>query len=462
MTATRRDRTCKPVLLNVRSGAVATGLMKKSFFYGLVLTVLALNLILGSQIYLSKAADQERDDAYPNIAQFTRVLEMIHQNYVDGDKVAYKALVSGALKGMITTLDPHTEYMEPRKFDDLRKDTSGEFGGLGIVISVKDTFITVVTPMDDSPGHKAGVRSGDRIVKIDGKTTEKMTVGDAVKQLRGEPGTDVTISVVRPPATAAKDYKLTRAVIKVDTVKDVNGRREFPLGENKVGYVRLTQFGEHTADDLERALKILEERGAQSLVMDLRDNPGGLLDQAVKVCEKFLPRGQLIVSTEGRNAAEKSVFNASGRNKHPNQPMVILINGGSASASEIVAGCLQDLKRAYVMGEKSFGKGSVQSILPLPDGAALRLTTAKYYTPSHKVIHEHGIEPDSVVPMSLEEERDVMLKRAPGGLDSLDEKDRERVQKARDTQLDRATDYLKGVSILLSQMKPESGKVAAK
>ena len=436
--------------------------MKKSFFYGLVLTVLALNLILGSQIYLSNAADQERDDAYPNIAQFTRVLEMIHQNYVDGDKVAYKALVAGALKGMITTLDPHTEYMEPRKFDDLRKDTSGEFGGLGIVISVKDTFITVVTPMDDSPGHKAGVRSGDRIVKIDGKTTEKMTVGDAVKQLRGEPGTDVTISVVRPPATATKDYKLTRAVIKVDTVKDVNGRREFPLGENKVGYVRLTQFGEHTAEDLERALKILEERGAQSLVMDLRDNPGGLLDQAVKVCEKFLPRGQLIVSTEGRNAAEKSVFNASGRNKHPNQPMVILINGGSASASEIVAGCLQDLKRAYVMGEKSFGKGSVQSILPLPDGAALRLTTAKYYTPSHKVIHERGIEPDSVVPMTLEEERDVMLKRAPGGLDSLEEKDRERVQKARDTQLDRATDYLKGVSILLSQMKPESGKVAAK
>ena len=436
--------------------------MKKSFFYGLVLTVLALNLILGSQIYLSNAADQERDDAYPNIAQFTRVLEMIHQNYVDGDKVAYKALINGALKGMITTLDPHTEYMEPRKFDDLRKDTSGEFGGLGMVISAKDSFITVVTPMDDSPGFKAGVRSGDRIVKIDGKTTEKMTVGDAVKQLRGEPGTDVTISVVRPPATAAKDYKLTRAVIKVDTVKDVNGRREFPLGDNKVGYVRLTQFGEHTSDDLERALKILEERGAQSLVMDLRDNPGGLLDQAVKVCEKFLPRGQLVVSTEGRNAAEKSTFNASGRTKHPNQPMVILINGGSASASEIVAGCLQDLKRAYVMGEKSFGKGSVQSILPLPDGAALRLTTAKYYTPSHKVIHEHGIEPDSVVPMTLEEERDVMLKRVPGGVDSLDEKDRERVQKARDTQLDRATDYLKGVSILLSQMKPESGKVAAK
>jgi carboxyl-terminal processing protease len=316
--------------------------------------------------------------------------------------------------------------------------------------------------MDDSPGFKAGVRAGDRIVKIDGKTTEKMSVADAVKKLRGEPGTDVTISVVRPPATAAKDYKLTRAVIKVDTVKDINGRREFPLSENKVGYVRLSQFGEHTADDLERALKILEERGAQSLIMDLRDNPGGLLDQAVKVCDKFLPRGQLIVSTEGRNAAEKSVFNATGRTKHPNLPMVLLINGGSASASEIVAGCLQDLKRAYVMGEKSFGKGSVQSILPLPDGAALRLTTAKYYTPSHKVIHEHGIEPDSVVPMSLEEERDLMLKRAPGGVESLEGKDRERVQKARDTQLERAMDYLKGVSILLSQLKPETGKVAAK
>ena len=435
--------------------------MKKSFFYGLVVTVLTLNLILGSQIYLSNAADKERDDAYPNIAQFTRVLEMIHQNYVDGDKTAYKALINGALKGMISTLDPHTEYMEPRKFDDLRKDTSGEFGGLGIVISSKDTHITVVSPMDDSPGFKAGIRAGDRIVKIDGKATEKMTVSDAVKKLRGEPGTDVNISVVRPPATAAKDYKLTRAVIKVDTVKDLNGRREFPLNENKIGYVRLSQFGEHTSDDLERAMKIMEERGAQSLIMDLRDNPGGLLDQAVKVCEKFLPRGQLIVSTEGRNAAEKSVFNATGRTKHPNMPLVILINGGSASASEIVAGCLQDLKRAYVMGEKSFGKGSVQSILPLPDGAALRLTTAKYYTPSHKVIHEHGIDPDSVVPMSLDEERDLMLKRAPGGADAMEGKDRERVLKARDTQLERALDYLKGVGILLSQMKPETGKVAA-
>jgi carboxyl-terminal processing protease len=436
--------------------------MKKSLFYGLVVAVLAVNLILGSHIYLSHAADKDRDDAYPNIAQFTRVLEMIHQNYVDGDKGAYKALVNGALKGMIATLDPHTEYMEPRKFEDLRKDTSGEFGGLGIVIAAKDNFITVVSPMDDGPGHKAGIRSGDRIVKINGKTTEKMTVADAVQKLRGEPGSEVTISIVRPPETASKDVKLVRAIIKVDTVKDINGRREFPLSDGKTGYLRLSQFGEHTSDELERALKILEERGAEALVMDLRDNPGGLLDQAVKVCEKFLPKGQLIVSTEGRNAAEKSSFSASGRNVHPKLPMVVLINGGSASASEIVAGCLQDLNRAYVIGEKSFGKGSVQSILPLADGAALRLTTAKYYTPSHKVIHERGIEPDSVVPMTLEEERDLMLKRAPGGVDTLEDKDRERVRKARDAQLDRAMDYLKGVRLLLSQNKSQPGKVAAK
>jgi carboxyl-terminal processing protease len=254
----------------------------------------------------------------------------------------------------------------------------------------------------------------------------------------------------------------TRSTITVDMVKDIHGKKEFPLGEDKIGYIRLVSFGEKTSDDLEQALTTLKKQGMQGLVLDLRWNPGGLLDQAVDVCEKFLPRGQLVVSTEGRNAAQNSRRLANGRGDELHgMPIVVLVNLGSASASEIVAGCLQDLKRAIVLGEKSFGKGSVQSILPLQDGSALRLTTAKYYTPSHKVIHEEGITPDITVPMSDLEERDIQLQRAPGGLESLPEKDRERVANAQDPQLDRAMDLLKGIT-LFTQRAPLPEKRIAK
>jgi carboxyl-terminal processing protease len=327
---------------------------------------------------------------------------------------------------------------------------------------MKDNFVTVVAPMDDSPGFKAGIMSGDRIIRIDGVSTEKMSLPDAVKSLRGDPGTEVKISVFRPSSGQIQDFSLTRSVINVDMVKDIHGKKEFPLGEDKIGYIRLVQFGEKTSDDLEQALTALKKEGMQALVLDLRWNPGGLLDQAVDVCEKFLPRGQLIVSTEGRNAAQNSRRVANGRGDELHgMPVVVLINLGSASASEIVAGCLQDLKRAIVLGEKSFGKGSVQSILPLQDGSALRLTTAKYYTPSHKVIHEEGITPDIPVPMSDLEERDIQLQRAPGGLESLPERDRERVANAQDPQLDRAMDLLKGIT-LFTQRAPLPEKRIAK
>ncbi|MFN7141785.1 MAG: S41 family peptidase, partial [Limisphaerales bacterium] len=226
--------------------------------------------------------------------------------------------------------------------------------------------------------------------------------------------------------------------------------------EHGIGYIRITQFGEKTANELEAGLKKLQSQNMQALILDLRNNPGGLLDQAGQVCEKFLPRGQLVVSTEGRGAMQKSEYRASGRNKHPNIPTVVLVNGGSASASEIVAGCLQDLQsitKTIVIGEQTFGKGSVQSILPLPDGSALRLTTAKYYTPSHKVIHEKGITPDIIVQLTEEEERDLALKRMPGGLDALETHERERVERARDHQMDRAVDVLKGI-LLYTQNTP--------
>ncbi|HKX62815.1 MAG TPA: S41 family peptidase [Verrucomicrobiae bacterium] len=440
--------------------------MKRRFLYGVLLAALAINLFFGAEAYFSNVQAAEKDEAYPNLKLFGVVLDRIRQEYVDGDKLSYQDLIHGALKGMLSTLDPHSEFMEPAKYDDLKKDTQGEFGGVGIVVSIKDNSLTVVSPMEDTPGFKAGILTGDRIVKIDGRSTERMVLPEAVKRLRGAPGTDVTLTIFRASSSLTTNFTLTRAQIKVDTVKDINGRREFPLSEGNVSYVRLTQFGEQTASDLEDAMRKAVSKGAESLVLDLRDNPGGLLDQAVHVCEKFLPAGQLVVSTEGRDGKQKAMYHGKGRGKLPALPVVVLVNNGSASAAEIVAGCLQDCTvlgvcKAIIIGEQTFGKGSVQSILPLQDGSALRLTTAKYYTPSHKVIHEHGITPDITVPMTDEDMRDVQLKRTPGGIESLPEPDQERVRQARDAQLDRALDVLKGIALYTKRAaKPD--KVAAK
>src|SRR5437868_11109679 len=286
--------------------------MKRRILYGAVTAVLGLNLVIGALVYFDSAHAAERDSAYPSLELFTFVMEKVRKDYVDGQNVKYQDLVYGALKGMLNTLDPHSEFMEPEKYKELQNDTQGAFGGLGIVISMKDNFVTVVSPMEDTPGFRAGILSGDRIIKIDARSTEKMSLQDAVKNLRGEPGTDVKITVLRPSSGLVKEFKLTRAVINIDMVKDIKGKKEFPLGDNKIGYVRLVQFGEKTSADLESALKKLKAQGMQALVLDLRWNPGGLLEQAVDVCEKFLPRGELVVTTEGRNSAQNSVRRAMG------------------------------------------------------------------------------------------------------------------------------------------------------
>ena len=438
--------------------------MKRSLIFGLLTALLTLNLLIGARVYTGSAQAVQKDSPYPNLKLFSQVMEKVRRDYVDGQNLSYQELVYGALKGMLDKLDPHSEFLDPERYQELQSDTEGRFGGLGIMIGLKDNVVTVVAPMEDTPGSRAGILSGDRIIKIEGKSTENMSLPDAVKILRGDPGTDVTITVLRPSSGQVKDYKLTRAIINVDMVKDINGKKDFPLGENKIGYVRLVQFGDKTSEDLEAALKKLRSEGMQALVLDLRWNPGGLLDQAVDVCEKFLPRGQLVVSTEGRSTNQRYTAKGSGDELH-NMPMVVLVNPWSASASEIVAGCLQDLHRAIILGEKTFGKGSVQSIIPLDDGSALRLTTAKYYTPSHKVIHEVGISPNVVVPVTDDEDRDLQLKRTPGGIDTLEDKDRERVRTAHDPQLERATDLLKGI-LLFAERAPErfggtEGKIAA-
>ncbi|HWC61497.1 MAG TPA: S41 family peptidase, partial [Verrucomicrobiae bacterium] len=254
--------------------------MKRRLIFSIIVAVLTVNLLIGAKVYSNSTDSPPKDSAYQNMKLFAEVMEKVRRDYVDGTNLTYQDLVYGGLKGMINELDPHSEFLDPEKYKDLQSDTEGHFGGLGIVIAMKDNYVTVVAPMEDTPGFKAGILSGDRIIKINGKSTENMALPDAVKILRGDPNTDVSMTIMRPSSGQVKDYKLTRAVITVDMVKDINGKKEFPLGENKIGYIRLVQFGEKTSDDLEVALNKLKAQGMQALVLDLRWNPGGLLDQA--------------------------------------------------------------------------------------------------------------------------------------------------------------------------------------
>src|SRR3984957_10017151 len=292
--------------------------MKRRVIYGMLIVLLVTLDVVGTHIYVNAAQVKDKDSPYPSLELFSYVLNKVRTDYVDGKKLTYQQMLFGAVKRMINTLDPHSEFMEPVKYDELQKDTQGSFGGLGITIELKDNYVTVLAPMEDTPGFKAGILTGDRIIKIDGKDVQQLSTQDAerlqeaVQRLRGEPGTEVTITVMRPSTGKLTDMTLKRAIIKVDMVKDINSKREFPLGDDKIGYVRLTQFGEKTSDDLEKALHKLKGEGMQALILDLRWNPGGLLDQAVDVCEKFLPRGQLVVSTEGRNPSENKERRAEG------------------------------------------------------------------------------------------------------------------------------------------------------
>lgn len=398
--------------------------------------LLAANWVVGARLYSKEPAPDHSDDPYQQMALLTRVIEQIRENYVETNKIAYQELVYGALKGMLQSLDPHSQFLDADMYKDMQDDTSGQFGGLGIVISMKDGVLTIVSPMEDTPGYRAGLQSGDRIVDIDGKPTDDMDLPDAVKLLRGEPGTKVTLRILRPPEMELITVEIERANIEVATVKDAH------FIEDGIGYVRVTQFSEPTADALQKEIDRMQQDGLRALVLDLRNNPGGLLSSAIDVSQKFLDRNQVIVSTQGRHAQQNKIYRSRGRPRYGGFPMVILVNGGSASASEIVAGALQDNRRAVLVGEKTFGKGSVQSVLPMDEGTAIRLTTAKYYTPSERVIHERGIEPDIVVPMPLEDmhrlrEIQAQPAQAPDSEDKASD--------VEDVQLQRAVDVLKGI-----------------
>jgi carboxyl-terminal processing protease len=437
--------------------------MKRRLVFGLVAVALLLNLAVGAKIYLSAAKTATDDDnSQANLAIFNDAIQKIRTEYVDGKNLTYQQLVYAALKGAVGKLDPHSEFLDADSFQQLQDDTEGQFGGLGLMVGMRDGHITVIAPMDDTPGFRAGIMTGDYITQVEGKSVEGQPLADVVKQLRGDPGSSVSITVMRPSTGATKTYTLQRAIIQMEMVKDINGKKDFPLGGNHIGYIRITQFGDKTADDLEAALNRLKQQGMKGLVLDLRWNPGGLLDQAVAVCQKFLPRGQLVVSTEGRHSLEKYFAQGSG-DELKGIPVVVLVNLGSASAAEIVTGCLQDLHRAVILGEKTFGKGSVQTIFPFDDGSAMKLTVAKYYTPSHKVIHQHGITPDILVPLSDAEEAALLLKRSPSGPDGILPGAHLQPDAIHDEQLERAQDLLKGL-MLYDQLTtaPKPGKMAAK
>jgi carboxyl-terminal processing protease len=419
--------------------------MKRKVFYGFLGLLLVFNLVVGLKVLISSAAADSDDAGYENLTVFTRALQLIRQDYVDANKIGYRDLTYSALRGMLGSLDPHSQFMEPTDFREMQDETRSEFGGLGIVVSTKDGVLTVVSPMEDSPGFRAGISPGDQILRINGTTTEKMSLQDAINLLRGDPGQKVTLTIFRPSTKETKDYALQREIIKVASVKDAKILDQSVTGNFKIGYLRITQFNEPTAQELDQKLNELQAQGIQALIVDLRYNPGGLLTSAVDVSGLFLPPKTMVVYTEGREASQRREYYTSKNGKErPNFPMVLLVNSGSASGSEIMAGALKDLNRAILVGETTFGKGSVQSVIQLPDGSALRLTTAKYYTPSRQVIHEKGITPNIKASLTADQERALLLRHRDGLLSSDEQKF---VNDQKDPQLDRAVDALKGAMI---------------
>ena len=355
----------------------------------------------------AKVVDEK--SPYEYIKLYTDTLSLVQKNYVE--EVSVKKLVYGSIKGMLADLDPHSSFMPPEMFKEMQVETTGSFGGLGIEITIRDGVLTVVSPIEDTPAFRAGIEAGDRIIKINGELSKDMTLMEAVKKMRGPKGTEITISVMRKGLGSLLDVKIVRDTIKVVSVKS-------KMLTDDIAYVRLTQFQSRTYADLNRKMKELKkDHKISGLVLDLRNNPGGLLQQAVKVSDYFLKSG-LIVYTDGRISKQNMRYLAYDDGTEGDYPIVVLVNGGSASASEIVAGALQDHKRALVMGSPSFGKGSVQTIVPLEDGSAVRLTTSLYYTPSGRSIQAKGIEPDVLV-----EAGEVVRRKNKGFMGKIKEKD---------------------------------------
>lgn len=433
--------------------------MKKRFLgpaiiLGILVVVLFLAPLPGTKSRVAAVVSED----YEKFRIFTDVVGIVKENYTE--EVDTEELIYGAVKGMLRELDPHSSFMTRDEYNEMKVDTKGAFGGIGIEIGIRDDVLTVVAPIEDTPADRAGVEAGDQIMKINDKSTKNMTLTDAVKLMRGPQGTNVTIWIMRKGFEELKPFELTRAIIKIKSVKS----KEL---EDGFGYIRIAQFQENTSAELEKALESFgsgtgELRG---LVLDLRNNPGGLLQQAVRVSDMFLSSG-IIVSTKGRATGQDMEFEATKSGTHSGFPIIVIVNGGSASASEIVAGALQDNEKAVILGTATFGKGSVQTIIPLADGSAVRLTTSKYYTPSGTSIQAKGISPDIIVGAEIkghikekdleghlegegvpEEAEEIKVEEEAPGAEGVEAED------GADIQLERAVEYLKSWYIFQGTMK---------
>lgn len=425
-----------------------------------IVLVILMVFGLGISIGLSRSSKVSAlsTNVYEDLKIFTDVLGLLQKEYVE--ETNSKDLVYGAVKGMLETLDPHSAFMPPNVYKEMQEETKGRFEGLGIEISLKEGVLTVVSPIEDTPAFRAGIHAGDQILKIDGESTKNLTLMDSVKRLRGPKGTKVTITIMREGFSKPREFTLTRDVIPIRSVR-------YELMEKQYGYIRLSQFQEKTEGEFDKAIKALESesKGAiKGLILDLRNNPGGLLDQAVKVSDRFIESG-LIVSMEGRREDQKMKFYAHPQGTIARYPLVVLVNGGSASGSEIVAGAIQDHGRGILVGTQTFGKGSVQTIFPMKDGSGLRLTTARYFTPNGRSIQAKGIIPDIIVKPALpEEEKVVPPPKQPVEKDLerhlIDNKEKEKTKKEEvkekkpsDPQLERALELLKSWDIFKSTVK---------
>jgi len=419
--------------------------MCKKIFFVLLFIVF---IFVGARLVFSENKKKNNDALYKQVEIFSDTLAIIQKEYVTDTKT--KDLVYGALKGMLASLDAHSQFMDSETYAELKVDTQGKFGGLGIEITIKDGLLTVITPIQDTPAWKAGIKANDHIVKINDTLTRELSLTDAVKKMRGEPGEIVNLTILRDTEKKLLDFKITRDIIKITDIKYVR------ILEEGIGYIRLSEFRENTFPELNNALSILSKQGMKALVIDLRNNPGGLLDVAVKVTGKFLGPNKLIAYTKGRQKDQDLEFFSEAKNTNLKLPLAILINEGSASGSEIVAGALQDYKRAIIIGKKSFGKGSVQTVIPLGDGAALRLTTSYYFTPSGKIIQGKGVTPDILVEENKlpDTKTDQITSKKPDEIFEQIQNDQQTNKSTKeafnykaDTQLLRAIDALKVIQI---------------
>ena len=424
-----------------------------------------LSLLLVSLFVVPAQAEDERtagsqpkhdySETYKELNLFGDVFERVRSQYVE--PVTDKELIESAVNGMLTNLDPHSAYLDEDGFDEMQVNTKGEFGGLGIEVTMENGYVKVVSPIDDTPAFEAGIQAGDYVTHIDEESVLGLTLTEAVDKMRGRVGTEIKLTIAREGADGPEDITITRDVIKIKAVRS--------RVEGNAGYIRITTFNQNVHENLKKALKKFDDELGEKLVgyvLDLRNNPGGLLEQAIAVSDTFLDKGE-IVSTRGREEDDTRRDNATSGDLGHGKPIVVLVNGGSASASEIVAGALQDHKRGIILGTQSFGKGSVQTIIPLPGHGAMRLTTARYYTPSGRSIQAKGITPDIIVePAKVETLKVQRVKESDlrGALDrsaSNDNKDSEEEEKPVDYQLARALDLLNGLSLYGGALPPEAG-----